>query len=39
MGGANAEGYWQACIKEYNVLIKKKVWVEVKKEPWMHSKS
>jgi hypothetical protein len=35
MGGVDAEGYWQACIKEYDVLIKKKVWVEVKRESWM----
>jgi hypothetical protein len=35
MGGENAEGYWQACIKEYEVLLKKDVWVEVIKESWM----
>jgi hypothetical protein len=31
MGGENAEGYWQACIKEYEVLLKKEVWVKVLK--------
>jgi hypothetical protein len=35
MGGENAEGYWQACIKEYEVLLKKDVWIEVVKESWM----
>jgi hypothetical protein len=29
MGGKNAEGYWQACIKEYKVLLKKDLCVEV----------
>jgi hypothetical protein len=36
MGGENTKGYWQACIKEYEVLLKKDVWVKVIKESWMN---
>jgi hypothetical protein len=36
MNGENAEGYWQACQKEYETLIKMDVWEEVEREPWMN---
>jgi hypothetical protein len=36
MGGENGEGYWQACIKEHETLLKRGVWEEVEKESWMN---
>jgi hypothetical protein len=36
MNGENSEGYWQACIKEHETLIKKEVWEEVEREAWMN---
>jgi hypothetical protein len=36
MGGKDGEGYWQACIKEHNTLLKCGVWEEVDKESWMN---
>jgi hypothetical protein len=36
MNGENAEGYWQACQKEYETLLKMDVWEEVEREPWMN---
>lgn len=36
MNGENSEGYWQACIKEHETLIKMNVWEEVEKESWMN---
>jgi histone deacetylase 1/2 len=36
MGGEDGEGYWQACIKEHETLLKRGVWEEVEKESWMN---
>jgi hypothetical protein len=36
MNGENSEGYWQACIKEYETLIKMEVWEVVERESWMN---
>jgi hypothetical protein len=36
MNGEISKGFWQACIKEHETLIKKGVWEEVLKEPWMN---
>jgi hypothetical protein len=36
MGGPNAEGYWQACKKEYETLISMKVWEVVERQTWMN---
>jgi hypothetical protein len=36
MNGPLAEGYWQACIKEYGTLVKMNVWDEVEGEGWMN---
>jgi hypothetical protein len=36
MNGPLAEGYWQACIKEYKTLVKMDVWEEVEREGWMN---
>jgi hypothetical protein len=36
MNGPLAEGYWQACIKEYETLVKMDVWEEVDREGWMN---
>ena len=36
MGGPNAEGYWQACLLEYETLTKMGVWDIVEKRDWMN---
>jgi hypothetical protein len=36
MSGKSSKGYWQACIKEHETLIKKDVWEEVEKPFWMN---
>jgi hypothetical protein len=36
MNGPLVEGYWQACIKEYETLVKMDVWGEVEREGWMN---
>jgi hypothetical protein len=36
MNGENAEGYWQACQKEFKTLIKMDVWEKVERKPWMN---
>jgi hypothetical protein len=36
MNGPLAEGYWQACIKKYEILVKMDVWDKVKREGWMN---
>jgi hypothetical protein len=36
MNGSLAEGYWQACIKQYETLVKMDVWDEVEREGRMN---
>ena len=36
MGGEDSEGYWQACLKEHETLLKRGVWEDVEKESWMN---
>jgi hypothetical protein len=36
INGPLAEGYWQACIKEYETLVKMDVCEEVEREGWMN---
>jgi len=36
MNGPNAEGYKEACKKEYDTLEGMGVWEIVKREPWMN---
>jgi hypothetical protein len=36
MGGPNAKEYWQACKKEYNILVSMQVWEVVKQKSWMN---
>ena len=36
MNGPNAQGFWEACIKEMQTLEKMGVWDVVDRQPWMN---
>jgi hypothetical protein len=36
MNGDSSKGCWQVYIKGHKKLMKKGVWEEVEKEPWMN---
>ena len=36
MNGPHKNEYWEACVKEHDMLIRKEVWETVEREEWMN---